>query len=49
MSVPPKSTPETTIAGADDTDHEVPSWMIGICGVAAVASALFSILMFLNR
>jgi hypothetical protein len=27
----------------------VPSWVVGICGVAAVASALFSILLFLNR
>jgi len=27
----------------------VPSWVVGLCGVAAVASALFSILMFLNR
>jgi hypothetical protein len=27
----------------------VPSWVVGICGVAAVASVLFSILLFLNR
>ena len=27
----------------------VPSWIIGVCGVAAVASALFSFLLFLNR
>jgi hypothetical protein len=27
----------------------VPSWVVGLCGVAAVASALFSILLFLNR
>jgi hypothetical protein len=27
----------------------VPSWLVGICGVAAVASALFSILLFLNH
>jgi hypothetical protein len=26
-----------------------PSWVVGFCGVAAVASVLFSILMFLNR
>jgi hypothetical protein len=30
-------------------DPAVPSWIVGICGVAAVASALFSILLFLNR
>ena len=33
----------------DDDPVPVPSWVIGICGVAAVASALFSVLMFLNR
>jgi hypothetical protein len=27
----------------------LPSWIVGICGVAAVASLLFSILLFLNR
>jgi hypothetical protein len=27
----------------------VPSWVVGLCGVAAVASLLFSILLFLNR
>jgi hypothetical protein len=27
----------------------VPSWVVGMCGVAAVASVLFSILLFLNR
>jgi hypothetical protein len=32
-----------------DPIHAVPSWAVGLCGVAAVASALFSILMFLNR
>lgn len=26
-----------------------PSWVVGLCGVAAVASALFSLLLFLNR
>ena len=34
---------------ADDAVHAVPSWVVGICGVAAVASVLFSILLFLNR
>ena len=33
----------------DAAEHAVPSWVVGICGVAAVASTLFSILMFLNR
>jgi hypothetical protein len=32
----------------DDT-IAVPSWVVGVCGVAAVASVLFSILLFLNR
>jgi hypothetical protein len=27
----------------------VPSWVVGLCGVAAVASALFSLLLFFNR
>jgi hypothetical protein len=30
-------------------DPHLPSWVVGICGVAAVASVLFSILLFLNR
>jgi hypothetical protein len=34
---------------AEEHGQPVPSWMVGICGVAAVASALFSILLFLNR
>jgi hypothetical protein len=34
----------------DDTPlMPVPSWVVGLCGVAAVASTLFSILLFLNR
>jgi hypothetical protein len=33
----------------DDERPALPSWVVGICGVAAVASALFSILLFLNR
>jgi hypothetical protein len=28
---------------------EPPSWLVGVCGVAAVASLLFSALLFLNR
>lgn len=32
-----------------DPPEPVPSWIVGVCGVAAVASALFSLLMFLNR
>jgi hypothetical protein len=31
------------------TATELPSWAIGLCGVAAVASALFTVLLFLNR
>jgi hypothetical protein len=26
----------------------LPSWVVGLCGVAAVASVLFSLLLFLN-
>lgn len=33
----------------EDSIDAVPSWVVGICGVAAVASMLFSILLFLNR
>jgi hypothetical protein len=32
-----------------DSISTVPSWIVGICGVAAVASALFTLLLFLNR
>lgn len=45
--------PEPGQPPADGVPHarqtEPPSWVVGVCGVAAVASALFSILMFLNR
>jgi hypothetical protein len=34
---------------SDDSTAQLPSWIVGLCGVAAVASALFSILLFLNR
>jgi hypothetical protein len=30
-----------------DMTH-IPSWVVGLCGVAAVASVLFSILLLLN-
>jgi hypothetical protein len=33
----------------DEPESTVPSWVVGLCGVAAVASVLFSILLFLNR
>lgn len=29
--------------------EEPPSWLVGVCGVAAFVSVLFSILLFLNR
>lgn len=34
---------------ARDDSEPVPSWVVGLCGLAAVASVLFSILLFLNR
>jgi len=34
---------------AAPAESVVPSWVVGLCGVAAVASLLFSILLFLNR
>ena len=34
---------------AASEEPAVPSWVVGLCGVAAVASLLFSILLFLNR
>jgi hypothetical protein len=38
------------IESADaDGISTIPSWVVGICGVAAVASALFTVLLFLNR
>jgi len=42
------STPGDTRDRAD-LPAPVPSWIVGLCGVAAVASALFSLLLFLNR
>jgi hypothetical protein len=33
----------------DQSATELPSWVVGLCGVAAVASALFTVLLFLNR
>ena len=42
--------PTTTDRPAGAHEHDaVPSWIVGLCGVAAVASALFSLLLFLNR
>ena len=32
-----------------DPTRPVPSWVVGLCGVAAVASVLFSLLLLLNR
>jgi hypothetical protein len=43
----PDSTPRHRVAEA--SAPELPSWAVGLCGVAAVASALFTILLFLNR
>ena len=37
------------IAEREPVTDAVPSWVVGVCGVAAVASALFSLLLFLNR
>lgn len=34
---------------ARENSEPVPSWIVGLCGLAAVASVLFSILLFLNR
>jgi hypothetical protein len=41
--------PSPTRAPAARDDTPLPSWVVGLCGVAAVASLLFSILLFLNR
>ena len=38
--------PEADMTSA--TDSEVPSWIVGLAGVAAVASLLFTTLLFLN-
>jgi hypothetical protein len=35
--------------GENPQIEELPSWAVGVCGVAAFASILFSILLFLNR
>jgi hypothetical protein len=39
----------TNGASGNEVGAPVPSWIVGVCGLAAVASALFSILLFLNR
>jgi hypothetical protein len=51
MSQPWRSEPASAEKfSAEKSDAgELPSWAVGICGVAAVASVLFSILLFLNR
>jgi hypothetical protein len=33
----------------DESTSEPPSWLVGLCGVAAFISVLISILLFLNR
>jgi hypothetical protein len=48
MSVPPTAAPDRPPADPAAAEP-LPSWLVGICGVAAVASALFSLLLFLNR
>jgi hypothetical protein len=47
MAAPKSATDRSALR--DEGEEPVPSWVVGVCGVAAVASALFSILMFLNR
>jgi hypothetical protein len=44
--LPPKTPASPPIAPSDDV---LPSWVVGLCGLAAVASLLFSLLLFLNR
>jgi hypothetical protein len=34
---------------SDSPSTDLPSWIVGLGGVAAVASLLFSLLLFLNR
>ncbi len=48
MSVRPTAAADRSTAEPAAAEP-LPSWLVGICGVAAVASALFSILLFLNR
>ncbi len=43
------SRPQRSDPPAGEETATVPSWVVGLCGVAAVASVLFSILLFLNR
>ena len=44
MPAPTASRPTPGAVPAD----ELPSWIVGLCGVAAVASLLFTGLLFLN-
>jgi hypothetical protein len=34
---------------SDDPSAAPASWLVGLCGVAAFASCLFCVLLFLNR
>lgn len=36
-------------AGRAADPESCPSWLVGLCGVAAAASLLFTLLLFLNR
>gem|GEM_PF-3591693 len=36
-------------AGRAAEPEACPSWLVGLCGVAAAASLLFTLLLFLNR
>ena len=44
----PPAAPRAAVAPASAAG-EIPSWVVGVCGVAAVASALFTLLLLLNR
>jgi hypothetical protein len=40
--------PSPVSASASPPETPLPSWLVGLCGVAAVASLLFSLLLFFN-
>jgi len=46
---PSQSVRRAAAAPGDERPNELPSWVVGLCGVAAVASLLFTVLLFLNR
>ena len=50
-ALPPSRRPERVRAAVVPVPPtgEIPSWVVGVCGVAAVASALFTLLLLLNR